>query len=329
MYVVIYRREEAEEQMGCPATRFSVPVVFCLSGSIARVFCVCSFTDEKKRKSKWDALPPGLPSQPQRSGSGTAPNLTTSATGTRATIISAVGTLTKKNTFNIINTTGPTKWCWCVCGEMHVWKWVCGDSCRQMSLCGGVLEPSARKNSFNITVCDWTIRVMLMRVFANKSVGMCVCVIGSAWKLVRNLTKKTSFNNISMTRPSKWLMLMHVCDYDRLCGCGSEMSARGTIFHNVSMTRPSEQCMCEHACVHMCVRMNNCATIISFLTKKNTFNIISVAGLSKWSWCLWASLWEMSVSNCAIRTLQKKRTPSASSIQFNHQSDAGACVWLS
>ena len=67
------------------------------------------FADEKKRKSKWDAMPTGLPSQPQRGGSGSAPNLTSSATGTRATIISAVGTLTKKNTFNIINTTGPSK----------------------------------------------------------------------------------------------------------------------------------------------------------------------------------------------------------------------------
>ena len=31
---------------------------------------------------------------------------------------------------------------------MHVWKWVCGDACRRMSLCGGVLEPSARKKLF-------------------------------------------------------------------------------------------------------------------------------------------------------------------------------------
>ncbi|KAK7099079.1 hypothetical protein V1264_003271 [Littorina saxatilis] len=65
-------------------------------------------SDDKKRKSKWDALPAGLP-QPHRSSSGSGPNLTSSATGTRATVISAVGTLTKKASFSIINTSGPAK----------------------------------------------------------------------------------------------------------------------------------------------------------------------------------------------------------------------------
>lgn len=62
-------------------------------------------SDDKKRKSKWDALPAGLPQNSGRSlSAGAAANLTTTATGTRATVISAVGTLSKKNTFSIINT---------------------------------------------------------------------------------------------------------------------------------------------------------------------------------------------------------------------------------
>lgn len=67
-------------------------------------------TDEKKRKSKWDALPAGLP-QMHRSGSSGSnmANLTTTATGTRATVISAVGTLTKKAPYSIINSSGPYK----------------------------------------------------------------------------------------------------------------------------------------------------------------------------------------------------------------------------
>ncbi|XP_076451062.1 uncharacterized protein LOC143286962 [Babylonia areolata] len=66
-------------------------------------------SDEKKRKSKWDALPAGLPSQMHRSGSSGSgmANLTTAASGTRATVISAVGTLTKKASYNIINSSGP------------------------------------------------------------------------------------------------------------------------------------------------------------------------------------------------------------------------------
>ncbi|KAL8561688.1 hypothetical protein ACOMHN_054985 [Nucella lapillus] len=60
-----------------------------------------SLSDDKKRKSKWDALPAGLP-QMHGSGSNMAA-LTASATGTRATIISAMGTLTKKAPYSIIH----------------------------------------------------------------------------------------------------------------------------------------------------------------------------------------------------------------------------------
>lgn len=57
--------------------------------------------DEKKRKSKWDAQPGSMQGGQPRPASGTVgvagvANLTTSITGTKATVISAVGTLKKK-----------------------------------------------------------------------------------------------------------------------------------------------------------------------------------------------------------------------------------------
>jgi len=44
--------------------------------------------------------------------------------------------------------------------------------------------------------------------------------------------------------------------------------------------------------------VNNCATVISFLTKKNTFIIISVSGYQN----------EVNACDCAIRTLKKTHT---------------------
>ncbi|XP_025087844.1 SAP30-binding protein-like [Pomacea canaliculata] len=59
--------------------------------------------DEKKRKSKWDAQPTSAQQQQQQRpgsmgpvGSAGVVNLTATATGTKATVISAVGTLLKK-----------------------------------------------------------------------------------------------------------------------------------------------------------------------------------------------------------------------------------------
>lgn len=74
---------------------------------------ISSATDEKKRKSKWDAQPMGLQQQGLRQGS-TAPagvvNLTTSATGTKATVISAVGTLSKKSSSGSVSSSSNAKW---------------------------------------------------------------------------------------------------------------------------------------------------------------------------------------------------------------------------
>jgi len=55
-----------------------------------------SYPDEKKRKTKWDTQPSGIVKAPGVQGPGVV-NLTATATGTKATVISAIGSLSKKS----------------------------------------------------------------------------------------------------------------------------------------------------------------------------------------------------------------------------------------
>lgn len=55
-----------------------------------------SHSDEKKRKSKWDTQPSGMVKSTTVQGPGVV-NLTATATGTKATVISALGSLSKKS----------------------------------------------------------------------------------------------------------------------------------------------------------------------------------------------------------------------------------------
>lgn len=54
-------------------------------------------SDEKKRKSKWDSLPQVTGSRPGVVNPTAVASLTVSATGTKSTVIPAVGNITKKS----------------------------------------------------------------------------------------------------------------------------------------------------------------------------------------------------------------------------------------
>lgn len=56
-----------------------------------------SILDEKKRKSKWDSLPQVTGTRPGVVNPTAVASLTVSATGTKSTVIPAVGNITKKS----------------------------------------------------------------------------------------------------------------------------------------------------------------------------------------------------------------------------------------
>lgn len=61
------------------------------------MFDVLFFLDEKKRKSKWDSLPQVTGTRPGVVNPTAVASLTVSATGTKSTVIPAVGNITKKS----------------------------------------------------------------------------------------------------------------------------------------------------------------------------------------------------------------------------------------
>ena len=330
-------------QVFCPSNLF----VFLVA--LQEFFGVCSFTDEKKRKSKWDALPPGLPSQPQRGSGGTAPNLTTSATGTRATIISAVGTLTKKNTFNIINTTGPTKWCWCVCGDARgrMTQWVCAEVCwnlqqeetqhrhmrldHQSDADACVCEQVCR----DVCVCNWVFVEVGQKshqedFFQRYQYDQAIKVIDInawVWLSVRMWVRNCQQGNHFQQCQYKAIKAMHVWECVRAYVCENESVVMWIIVPPSFLFSPKRTPSISS--VYQAIKMKLMpVTVPSELSKRkhlqlHPFNHQSDAGACMWlSWCVMliivlASFW---ISELSLRP------PPTSSILWEWDDDT--CVWV-